>query len=259
MSPACSHYPQLRGSIAQRRGYWTQTRPPPAKSPTGNLFPHPLSNASTLVRSNSHNRPRPVVEALNAPESPRSPLDFSRLFVESPDDASQLRQQPPPVFSLHGSGRSEENTQPYSNEAVTPTTPTAPLQQQQQARSNDDLNRSQSSASHYLPTSSVASTSTLPPASALARSTSSTTKPTSSGDRSASSSDNPYRSFRVTLDDPCHKVLPAALKKYKINDDWRQYALFICYGNTGSSISALELILLYTDRLRDHRTMSFVR
>jgi hypothetical protein len=44
---------------------------------------------------------------------------------------------------------------------------------------------------------------------------------------------NPYKSFRVTLDDPCHKVLPAALKKYKINDDWRQYALFICYGNTG--------------------------
>lgn len=37
----------------------------------------------------------------------------------------------------------------------------------------------------------------------------------------------------MTLDDPCYKVLPAALKKYKINDDWRQYALFICYGNTG--------------------------
>lgn len=41
------------------------------------------------------------------------------------------------------------------------------------------------------------------------------------------------RSFRVTLEDPCWKVLPAALKKYKINDDWKQYALFICFGNTG--------------------------
>jgi hypothetical protein len=28
-------------------------------------------------------------------------------------------------------------------------------------------------------------------------------------------------------------VLPAALKKYKIIDDWRQYAMFICFGNTG--------------------------
>lgn len=52
---------------------------------------------------------------------------------------------------------------------------------------------------------------------------------------SSSSSDNPYKSFRVTLEDPCYKVLPAALKKYKINDDWRQYALFICYGNQGES------------------------
>lgn len=35
------------------------------------------------------------------------------------------------------------------------------------------------------------------------------------------------------MEDPCWKVLPAALKKYKINDDWKMYALFICYGNTG--------------------------
>ncbi|KAF9167989.1 Adaptor for signal transduction [Actinomortierella ambigua] len=50
-----------------------------------------------------------------------------------------------------------------------------------------------------------------------------------------------FKSFRISLDDPCYKVLPAALKKYKINDDWRQYALFICYGNT-------EKILTYNDK-----------
>lgn len=44
---------------------------------------------------------------------------------------------------------------------------------------------------------------------------------------------NAAKSFRVTLEDPCWKVLPAALKKYKINDDWKMYALFICFGNTG--------------------------
>ena len=56
----------------------------------------------------------------------------------------------------------------------------------------------------------------------------------SSSSRAGSAIDNPYKSFRVTLDDPCYKVLPAALKKYKINDDWRQYALFICYGSNGT-------------------------
>ncbi|KAI4180023.1 MAG: hypothetical protein L6R41_007507, partial [Letrouitia leprolyta] len=47
--------------------------------------------------------------------------------------------------------------------------------------------------------------------------------------------DNPsveiFKSFRVSMEDPCHKVLPAALKKYNINADWRQYALYIVFGD----------------------------
>ena len=47
------------------------------------------------------------------------------------------------------------------------------------------------------------------------------------------SQDN-LKSFKVSLDDPAWKVLPAALKKYKINnDDWQNYAMFICYGAAG--------------------------
>ena len=50
------------------------------------------------------------------------------------------------------------------------------------------------------------------------------------------SSDN-LKSFKVSLDDPAWKVLPAALKKYKINnDDWQNYAMFICYGSPGALI-----------------------
>ena len=52
------------------------------------------------------------------------------------------------------------------------------------------------------------------------------------------------KSFRVTLDDPCWKVLPAALKKYKINDDWKMYALFICFGNTGEQRPCYSRVLL---------------
>lgn len=40
-----------------------------------------------------------------------------------------------------------------------------------------------------------------------------------------------FKSFRVSLDDPCYKVLPAALKKYQINAPWDQYALYIVYGD----------------------------
>ena len=40
-----------------------------------------------------------------------------------------------------------------------------------------------------------------------------------------------FKSFRVSTDDPCSKILPDALRKYKISDDWQNYALFIVYGN----------------------------
>lgn len=68
----------------------------------------------------------------------------------------------------------------------------------------------------------------------------------------ASSDSNPYKSFRVTLDDPCYKVLPAALKKYKINDDWRKYALFICYGKTERCLSYDEKPLLLFQKLKEN-------
>jgi hypothetical protein len=38
-----------------------------------------------------------------------------------------------------------------------------------------------------------------------------------------------FKSFRVAIDDPCYKVLPAALKKYNINAPWEQYTLYITY------------------------------
>ncbi|QRV88982.1 VTS1 RNA-binding family SAM domain protein [Ceratobasidium sp. AG-Ba] len=62
---------------------------------------------------------------------------------------------------------------------------------------------------------------------------------------------NPYKSFKVTLDDPCWKVLPAALKKYKISDDWQHYAMFICYGNTDRCLSYDEKPLLLFQKLKE--------
>jgi hypothetical protein len=71
-----------------------------------------------------------------------------------------------------------------------------------------------------------------------------TTPHHSTHDRSSSRSKEHAKSFRVNMEDPCWKVLPAALKKYKINDDWKMYALFICFGNTGElTVFASELTL----------------
>lgn len=50
------------------------------------------------------------------------------------------------------------------------------------------------------------------------------------------SSENLNKSFKVSLEDPTWKVLPAALKKYRINNDnWQNYAMFICHGLPGEN------------------------
>ena len=52
------------------------------------------------------------------------------------------------------------------------------------------------------------------------------------------SSDN-SQSFKVSMEDPTWRVLPAALLKYKINpDDWQNYAIFICYGPPSKLLSS---------------------
>jgi protein STE50 len=61
------------------------------------------------------------------------------------------------------------------------------------------------------------------------------------------------------LEDPAWKVLPAALKKYKINnDDWQNYAMFICYGSPGMR-SFVALLILYQSYLgsRIERCLSY--
>ena len=54
---------------------------------------------------------------------------------------------------------------------------------------------------------------------------------TPAGGSSSGASVEIFKSFRVSMEDPCYKVLPAALKKYNINAPWEQYALYIVYGD----------------------------
>ncbi|MCJ1354729.1 MAG: Adaptor for signal transduction [Icmadophila ericetorum] len=58
-----------------------------------------------------------------------------------------------------------------------------------------------------------------------------------------------YKSFRVSMEDPCYKVLPAALKKYNINADWRQYALYIVFGDQERCLGLEEKPLILFKQL----------
>lgn len=78
------------------------------------------------------------------------------------------------------------------------------------------------------------------------------TASTSAIDSATGATSDNLKSFKVSLDDPAWKVLPAALKKYKINnDDWQNYAMFICYGNTERCLSYDEKPLLLFQKLKE--------
>lgn len=76
---------------------------------------------------------------------------------------------------------------------------------------------------------------------------------TSNAASTQSSSNNPqveiFKSFRVSIDDPCHKVLPVALKKYNITADWRQYALYIVHGDQERCLGLNERPLILFKQL----------
>ncbi|SCV67793.1 BQ2448_5404 [Microbotryum intermedium] len=263
----------------------TKALRPTVRSPTSGLFPHPLSNQSTLSRVNSTTvRPSTTAGALShsaLPDSPRSPMDSPRLLVSDvsiyPSGASSVGDSSP----QHHISPQEYQSVSLPATAVTPTTSSTlhvtndhhglgdshPFNQLSSSTNSNfshpqDLSSSTSS-SLAVSTRQASdrdrdrerdrngfdrSTDLSKPASSpSAMSTNSAIGNAST--TASSSADNPYRSFRVTLEDPCYKVLPAALKKYKINDDWKQYALFICYGNTGEQWSRnIERCLAYDEK-----------
>ena len=51
------------------------------------------------------------------------------------------------------------------------------------------------------------------------------------------------------MEDPCEKVLPAALKKYNIVADWKNYALYIVYGDQERCLGLKEKPLILFKQL----------
>lgn len=76
---------------------------------------------------------------------------------------------------------------------------------------------------------------------------------------SSSNSVEIFKSFRVSMEDPCYKVLPAALKRYNIQADWRQYALYIVHGDQERCLGLDEKPLILFKQLdREGRKPMFM-
>ncbi|KAJ7695055.1 hypothetical protein B0H17DRAFT_980234 [Mycena rosella] len=166
-------------------------------------------------------------------------------------------------------GRSDENPslrrQPsfkwaqYVRPAKSPTKPDIESPHPSPQQLEHDLSYSRSGQSQFSSTSGSTSASvSTPPDKPRA------TQPSDSPNLSTpvppktarTDSSETLKSFKVSLEDPTWKVLPAALKKYRINNDnWENYAMFICYGSTGNRIERClsydEKPLLLFQKLKD--------
>lgn len=57
------------------------------------------------------------------------------------------------------------------------------------------------------------------------------------------------KSFRVSMEEPCYKVLPVALQKYNIHDDPSQYSLYIVHGDQERCLGLEERPLILFKQL----------
>jgi Ras association (RalGDS/AF-6) domain len=68
-----------------------------------------------------------------------------------------------------------------------------------------------------------------------------------------------FKSFRVGLEDPCYKVLPAAMRKYNIAADPRLYNLYVIYGDIERRINPEEKPLaIFRDLEREGKKPMFM-
>ena len=157
-------------------------------------------------------------------------LGFPRY--DGADDSFRTNPTPPPTYDGPPSGNSFKS----SSTKIHPTNSTI------------------SNASTLIPSSHNSLNPSNPPSASVGQSASSGQPPPESAP-----SVEIFKSFRVSLEDPCHKVLPAALRKYNIQADWRQYALYIVYGDQERCVGLDEKPLaLFKDLDRDGKKPMFM-
>jgi len=201
------------------------------------IIAHHSPNPNTL--------PSPTLPSpFHQPLAPRSyqretPSAYPRYdgTIEDRDAPSRIHTQPPPIPSI---------TQNHMGE------------QPKSARENKPNLSNLSSASTLVPSRELSAS--VPPQSSSGALSRHLRDATGSADGGAEDpSVQIFKSFRVALDDPCWKVLPAALRKYNIQADWRQYALYIVYGDQERCVGLEEKPLaLFKDLDREGKKPMFM-
>ena len=210
-----------------------EPHPNPLSSPNPNNQPEPPKSAGGLVRKSSK---KDWFRGMTGTKMP-SPT------IHEPSNANV---QPSPAATaaadhLTRSFDSESRGSPHMSNQPSPTSPPygATTNPSRFPMSNQQANRSgQQAPAETTPLWSHSNSSTINNPNPTSNSRQPPPRPDRgppSGGRSKADIDNDptgfMKSFRVSMEEPCHKVLPVALKKYQIQDDPSQYSLYIVHGD----------------------------
>ncbi|WVQ85621.1 hypothetical protein IAT38_007787 [Cryptococcus sp. DSM 104549] len=238
-----------------------------ATQTSSSAFPSSLASSNnTSVNAPSSSKSATFQDSYT-PTTSNGPYPFDSPSTNGDKSTTSKPQQAPPLTRLiSGSSIMNAAAAASSSPGITPPAGSAGTSQSQSQSQSQSLSASSSKPSSSLaPTSS--STPTPGPSSSAPTPGPSSTPVQTSGpsererSRAKDAAHSAAKSFRVTLEDPCWKVLPAALKKYKINDDWKLYALFICFDNTERCLSYDEKPLLLFQKLKEtgHKPVFMLR
>lgn len=190
----------------------------------------PKNSSPTHLQPNSHERSI-MEQALDpAGAAERAVLSSSHLTANSASSPGLSPNMPSPTSPPNASSFSGSTlaSRSYRSDLVTPSSRNFPQNEEGQYATYTPRD----SMKAPLPTSRRAPTPALD---------------TPAGQSNASV--EIFKSFRVSMEDPCYKVLPAALKKYNINAPADQYALYIVYGDQERCLARDEKPLILFKQL----------
>ncbi|KAF4551182.1 STE50-like protein [Elsinoe fawcettii] len=203
----------------------------------------------------------------NAPKNPSPTVAGPSLQDSSSLDPSAAAM----AASNHLTASMSSQPSPGTTQQLSPTSPAYSVAPSTRHPFRTPTDRMDDNYTHYAPTRDTQATLTAPSLHNSTLTTASTLTPDSSAprkrdrdrdrDRDREEKDNIeiFKSFRVSIEDPCHKVLPVALKRYNINDDWRQYALYIVHGDQERCLGLEEKPLMLFKQLdREGRKPMFM-
>ena len=231
------------------------TSPPPDSSRSGSSLSRKFSTKKLFLGSTPKN-PSPTIHEgrtlvdKSSLDPSAAALAASSHLTASMANGPQLSPNQPPQASPTSPAYSNQNR--YNPRGTDYDTNTWGSDATAVSRATPGIrplrNNTQSSAQDDMPLSGGGNT-----LSSSATLTGTPITSTSAQTPSASQSSNPqveiFKSFRVSIDDPCHKVLPVALKKYNITADWRQYALYIVHGDQERCLGLNERPLILFKQL----------